>query len=362
LKKIFSGIETAAYPILSLFYVKVFDKSCRRYCKILLLFLSMFFMPTEFEFIENLRRKYALPKVGDDCAVLPKDPKTDLVITTDLLVEEIDFRLDWSKPEFIGHKALAVSLSDVAAMGTRPVWSMVSIGIPEKIWQSDFVEKFYEGYMNLAEKYGVELIGGDVSKSPDKIVIDSIAAGEVKKNKAILRSGAKVGDLIFVTGNLGGAAFALKLLENGEKIESSDHKQLLLRQLAPNPQTEIGRILGENNLATAMIDLSDGLSSDLAHICEASRVGAKIFAEKIPVESEILDSVIEIDKTSLALDGGEDFELLFTVDPKNIFHLEKEFKTHQISPIGEITANVEIVELISHQNSRILVPKGFRHF
>src|SRR5215207_2709475 len=149
LKKIFSGIETAAYPILSLFYVKVFYKSCRRYCKILLLFLSMFFvscarlqfvhMLSEFQFLENLRRKYSLTKIGDDCAVLPKDSKTDLVITTDLLVEDIDFRLDWSKPEFIGHKALAVSLSDVAAMGANPVWSMVSIGVSEKIWKSDFI-------------------------------------------------------------------------------------------------------------------------------------------------------------------------------------------------------------------------------
>ena len=163
-------------------------------------------MPTEFQFIENLKIKYSLPKIGDDCAVLPKDSRTDLVITTDLLVEDIDFRLDWSKPEFIGHKALAVSLSDVAAMGAKPVWSMVSIGVPEHIWKSDFVDEFYLGYMNLAKLYGVELVGGDISKTPDKIVIDSIAAGEVEKGKAILRSGAKVGDLIFVTGELGGAA------------------------------------------------------------------------------------------------------------------------------------------------------------
>ena len=162
-------------------------------------------MLSEFQFLENLKTRYALKKIGDDCAVLPKDSKTDLVVTTDLLVENIDFRIDWTKPELLGQKSLAVSLSDIAAMGAKPVWSMVSLGVPEKIWKTGFVDKFYEGYMNLARKYGVELVGGDVSKAPDKIVIDSIAAGEVRKNKAVLRSGAKPGDLIFVTGKLGGA-------------------------------------------------------------------------------------------------------------------------------------------------------------
>jgi thiamine-monophosphate kinase len=319
-------------------------------------------MLSEFRFLENLRQKYSLTKTGDDCAVLPKDRRTDLVVTTDLLVEDIDFRLDWSKPEFIGHKALAVSLSDIAAMGAKPVWSMVSIGVPEKIWKTDFVDEFYKGYMNLAQNFDVELIGGDISKTPKKIVIDSIAAGEVKKKKAVLRAGAKAGDLICVTGRLGGAAIGLRLLENGEKFEKSDHKNLLLRQLAPNPQAEIGRILGEKNLATAMIDLSDGLSSDLAHLCRVSQTGAKIFAEKIPTESKILDFKFEIDNFSLALSGGEDFELLFTVSPKKNFQLEKELENRQISRIGEITANVEIIELVIDNETRILAPEGFRHF
>lgn len=323
-------------------------------------------MLSEFQFLENLKSRYALKKIGDDCAVLPNNSKTDLVITTDLLVEDIDFRLIWTKPELVGHKALAVSLSDIAAMGANPVWSMVSVGVPEKIWKSDFVEKFYEGYMNLAEKYGIELVGGDVSKTPDKIVIDSVAAGEVKKNKAVLRSGAKPGDLIFVTGKLGGAAAGLKLLEAGEIFEKSAHTDLLLRQLAPNPQVETGQILGEKNLATAMIDLSDGLSSDLQHICRASGVGAKIFVDKIPVESKILDFEFRNfqveDKISLALNGGEDFELLFTVRPKKIFQLENALKNRTISHIGEASASVEIIELISTENLRILEPHGFRHF
>ena len=319
-------------------------------------------MPSEFQFIENLKRKYSLSKIGDDCAVLPKDSRHDLVITTDLLVEDIDFRLEWSKPEFIGHKVLAVSLSDVAAMGAKPVWSMISIGVPARIWKTDFVDKFYDGYWHLAEKYDVEIVGGDISKTPDKIVIDSIAAGEVKKGKAILRSGAKAGDFIFVTGEIGGAALALKLLENGEKFDESKDKNLLLRQLAPNPQSEIGEILGAKKLATAMIDLSDGISSDLTHLCQQSKVGARIFADKIPVESKILDFKFQIEENFFALNGGEDFELLFTADPKKNFHIEKELKNHRISRIGEITANVAKIELITNEKSEILKPKGFEHF
>ena len=135
--------------------------------------------------MKTSEKRFNLAKIGDDCAVLPKDEQTDLVITTDLLVEDIDFRLDWTTPEFLGHKSLAVSLSDVAAMGAKPVWSMLSIGIPTKIWKTNFVDKFYEGYFELAKKFDVEFVGGDVSKTPDKIVIDSIVAGEVEKGKAV---------------------------------------------------------------------------------------------------------------------------------------------------------------------------------
>jgi len=320
-------------------------------------------MNTEFEFLAKLKNQYNLTKIGDDCAVLPKDSKTETVITTDLLVEDIDFRLSWTQPEFLGHKSLAVSLSDIAAMGAKPVWSMLSLGVPPKIWKTDFVEKFYEGYMRLAKKFDVELIGGDVSKTPDKVVIDSIAAGEVKKGKAVLRSGAKVGDLIFATGFLGGASLGLELLENGEKFQDSNFQNLLLRQLSPNPQTEIGQILGEKNLASSMIDISDGISSDLQHICLAGQVGAKIFVKNLPVEPEILNLKSKIrDKISYALNGGEDFELLFTVDPKKNFQLQKALKNRHFSLLGEITANAEIIELIGDEKTSVLAPKGFQHF
>lgn len=324
-------------------------------------------MNTEFGFIEKLKtrlenqKKYAYVGIGDDCAVLPKDAKNDLVITTDLLIEDIDFRLDWSKPEFIGHKSLAVSLSDVAAMGAKPVWSMTSIGVPEKVWKTDFVERFYDGYLKLAKEFNVELVGGDISKTPDKIVIDSIVEGEVKKGKAVLRSGAKVCDLIYVTGTLGGAAGGLRLLEDGIRLDSAKiwQKNLLLKQLTTFPTNRQNL----SKIASSMIDLSDGLSSDLMHLCESSKVGAKIFAEKLPFHKN-LKSVSDYfdEQLNLVLNGGEDFELLFTVNPKKKLHLEKYLEYGQISFIGEVTANAEIIELVRGVKTEILEPKGYRHF
>jgi thiamine-monophosphate kinase len=329
----------------------------------------------EFEFIEKLKNKSSTIRnsqftsrigIGDDCAVLPKDAKTDLVITADLLIEDIDFRSSWSKPEFIGHKALAVSLSDVAAMGAKPYWAMLSIGIPVSVWKSDFVERFFDGWFLLAEKFQIELVGGDVSKTTDKIVIDSIVAGEVNKGKAVLRSGANVGDLIFVTGSLGGAAAGLKLLEEGFSYNSAEkiwRKNLLLKQLQPFPQVSEGLFLSENDLATAMIDLSDGLSSDFGHLCQASRVGAKIYADKIPLHKNLhLIAKSFEEKIDYALNGGEDFELLFTVNPKKNLKTENTLENRKFFCIGEITANIGVIELSVENEVKILQPRGFRHF
>lgn len=328
-------------------------------------------MKSEFEFIENLRNKISGRRVphsasrvgiGDDCAVLPKDSKTDLVITADLLVEDIDFRLDWTTPEFLGHKTLAVSLSDVAAMGAKPVWAMLSIGVPARVWKTDFLEKFYDGWLALAKKFDVELVGGDISRTPDKIVIDSVAAGEVKKNKAILRSGAKAGDLIFVTGKLGGAAAGLKLLENKIRYDAAAkiwQKNLLLKQLQPLPQIYAALDLSQDNAATSMIDLSDGLSGDLFHICRESKVGARIYADRIAFHKNLQNIANSFDeKLDFALNGGEDFELLFTVNPKRNLHLENK----HFFRVGEITPNVETIEIIINDKTEILHPKGFRHF
>jgi len=316
-------------------------------------------MKGEFDFIHRLKSRFNLGRIGDDCAVLPKDNDTDQVITADMLIEDIDFRLEWTTPEFLGHKALAVSLSDIAAMGAAPKWAMLSIGIPERLWKTDFLDLFYDGLHSLADQHSVELIGGDISRIEDKLVIDSIVLGEVATGRAVLRSGAKAGDLIFVTGYVGGAAAGLKLLENGERIAEPmpvPLRHLLFRQLQPLPQVRTAKLLQEYHLPTAMIDISDGLSSDLGHLCEASGVGAVIESDLIPVDPAI--SAVMTSSLDLALHGGEDFELLFTTDQKNI-SVAQDLGFHMI---GEITANAGIIELNASGKHSILEPKGYRHF
>ncbi|HEV8592070.1 MAG TPA: thiamine-phosphate kinase, partial [Pyrinomonadaceae bacterium] len=297
-------------------------------------------MLSEFDFIQNIKKKYGLKNVGDDCAVLPKDAETDLLVTADMLVEDIDFRLEWTVPELLGHKALAVSLSDIAAMGGRPEWAMLSVGVPENLWAGDFLEKFYEGWQSLANRFDVELIGGDVSRSPDRFFVDSIVGGSVQKGKAILRSTAQRGDAIFVSGSLGGAAGGLKLLEAGHRNKSLGEPANLLieRQLKPEPRVELGLMIRE--IASAMIDLSDGFSSDLAHLCEESNAGAII--EDVPVDPNLFENLDDESAFEFAFHGGEDFELLFTVPHEKNFAV----KDLPVTQVGFITSDAGKIEVI----------------
>ena len=306
-------------------------------------------MPGEFEFIERMRSRYHLRHVGDDCAVLPKDDLYDTVITADLLVEDIDFRLEWATPVQIGHKALAVSLSDIAAMGATPKWAMLSIGLPSELWKTEFADAFYEGWQRLAARFGVEMIGGDVSRTPDKIVIDSIAGGEVSNGKAVLRSGAKAGEAIYVSGPLGGAAGGLKLLSKGQL-----DGPLPLTHLEPLPHIIIGKQLSTHEIASAMIDISDGLSSDLGHLCKASNVGARIRRDLLPIDENLSQFFPETECLDLALNGGEDFVLLFTG--------AKELRLPGTTYIGDVTENRGSIELVDGARTSLLEPAGFRHF
>jgi len=317
-------------------------------------------MNSEFDFLSNLKSKYHLGHIGDDCAVLPMSGTHDLLVTADLLVENVDFRLEWTTPEFLGHKSLAVSLSDVAAMGGTPKWALVPVGIPGDLWKTYFLDRFYAGWHDLAGKHGVELVGGDVSRTDSGLAIDSVVGGEISKGSAIRRSGASVGDAIFVTGFLGGAAAGLNLLENGVRFDSDlsvIERHLLLRQLQPLPQVKTANILQTYGLATSMIDISDGLSSDLNHIAHASNVGARLVTEDIPIDPATA-GFPQGEPLEMALHGGEDYELLFTVDEKNILRA-KDLGFHHI---GEITANVGIIELTHNDETTILDPKGYRHF
>ena len=207
-------------------------------------------MRDEFEFIETLRERASASSsvigIGDDAAVFQTTAGKETVVTTDLLIEDIDFRRTTIPPYLLGHKALAVSFSDIAAMGARPRWSLTSIGVPNDVWQTDFGDRLYSGLFELANRYDVQLIGGDTSRTEEKIVIDSIVIGECFAGQAVKRSGAKVGDQIFVTGSLGGAAAGLRLVERGahlaeQNLHDEDSQKLdhvLLRQLRPEPGRE----------------------------------------------------------------------------------------------------------------------------
>ncbi len=317
-------------------------------------------MKSEFDFLQDLKSKYHLKHIGDDCAVLPMSETHDLLVTADMLIENVDFRFEWITPEFLGHKSLAVSLSDVAAMGGGPKWAMVSLGVPDSLWKTDFLDRFYSGWHELARTHDVELVGGDISRADGAVGIDSVVGGEVGKGSAIMRSGAKAGDAIFVTGFLGAAAAGLNLLENGHRFDSQPStitRHLLLRQLQPLPQVQTANLLQQYGLATSMVDISDGLSSDLGHILRASGVGGRIVAENIPIDPATA-GFPQGEPLRMALHGGEDYELLFTVDVENIPRA-KDLGFHQI---GEILPEVGVIEISTEGKPRILEHKGFRHF
>lgn len=333
---------------------------------------------SEFDFIDALRQRARasgqslVAGIGDDAAVLRSTPGKETVITADLLVEDIDFRRTTTPPYLLGHKALAVSLSDIAAMGARPLWSMISIGVPEDVWQTDFVERLYDGLLDLANRYGVQLIGGDTSRTNERIVIDSIVSGECTAKMAVMRSGARPGDQIFVTGSLGAAAAGLRLIERGahlaeQNLADDDSQKLdhvLLRQLRPEPRVGWGIVLGEERLATSMIDLSDGLSSDLNHLCTASNVGALIDSALLPVDDRVTELCGRraLDPLQLALHGGEDFELLFTVKPEAVARLPKRVDGVEIKRIGEITESARGVRVSEGPRVWELKPGGWVHF
>lgn len=332
-------------------------------------------MRSEFDFINSIRQRAAssiITGIGDDAAVFRSNSGKETIVSVDLLIEDIDFRRTTTPPYLLGHKALAVSLSDLAAMGSRPLMALVSIGVPEDVWQTDFVDRMYDGWLDLANRYGVQLIGGDTSRAHEHIVIDSIAIGECSAGMALKRTGARPGDQIFVTGSLGAAAAGLRLIERGahlaeqnfgdEDSQKLDH--VLLRQLRPEPRVGWGIVLGEERLATAMIDISDGLSSDLNHLCESSKVGALIDASLLPIDERVVELCGRraLDPLQLALHGGEDFELLFTVKPENVARLPKRVDGVEIKRIGTIHSASEGVKISEGSRTWDLKPGGWKHF
>jgi thiamine-monophosphate kinase len=298
--------------------------------------------------------------IGDDCAVLRLPPRCESLVTTDFSLEGIHFRRDWHPPESVGHRCLARGLSDIAAMGGDPVAAFLSLALPRNLPQA-WVGRFLSGLLGLAGKFGVTLAGGDTAESPNGILADIVAVGTVPTGNAILRSGARPGDRIYVSGELGGSAAALhqmRLQQTTKKPKRKLNPVKYPRHFFPEPRIELGRMLREKGLASAMIDTSDGLSTDLAHICEESRVGAEVEAEAIP-RARVGKPPHEV-SLELALHGGEDYELLFTA-PRNRT-IPSRIAGVPITQIGHITRNRKVFLLNRHGVGYELEPRGWEHF
>jgi thiamine-monophosphate kinase len=297
--------------------------------------------------------------MGDDCAVLRLPPHLDSLVTTDFTLEGIHFRRDWHPAEVVGHRCLARGLSDIAAMGGEPVAVFLSLALPRDLPQS-WIGRFTRSLIALAKKHGATLAGGDTAESPNGILADIVVVGSVPKGQAILRSGARPGDRIYVSGELGGSAAALLELRasSSRKSKKKLNPRYYPRHFHPEPRVELGRTLREKGLASAMIDLSDGLSTDLAHICDESHVGAELSGALIP-RARVGKPAREVD-LALALHGGEDYELLFTVPPGK--RIPAQLAVVPLTQIGHITRSRRLSITNPKNVAHELVPQGWEHF
>lgn len=291
--------------------------------------------------------------IGDDCAVLRVPTGHEILVTTDFTLEGVHFRREWHAPEVVGHRCLTRGLSDIAAMGGIPIAAFLSLALPRslsKLW----VQGFTRGLLRLAERFDVTLAGGDTAESPTGIQADIVVVGSVPKGTALLRSGAQPGDQIYVTGTLGGSSAALAALRTGTEIRPAEFPQ----HFRPVPRLAVGFFLRKRRIASAMIDLSDGLSTDLAHICEESRVGAEILASAIPrARVGETQASVELHK---ALHGGEDYELLFTA-PENKL-VPNRISGVEITLVGRVTRKKRRVLVTARGERRELKARGWEHF
>lgn len=332
-------------------------------------------VPNELALIETVRRQAGIASrgsralrlgIGDDCAVLRPSPRHEICVTTDFSLENVHFRRDWHPPESVGHRCLARGLSDLAAMGADPLAVFLSLALPAKLPQQ-WLDGFLRGFLALAARHNVPLAGGDTAQSPSiqpskegLIYADIIAVGQVPQGKALLRSGARPGDLLYVTGALGGAAAELRTFADGLRrspiprsaTPDSPH-------FYPEPRLAVGRRL--RGIATAMIDLSDGLSTDLTHLCQESKVRAVLDEATLSIHPLAAE---RDDPRSLALHGGEDYELLFSAPPST--RIPREIAGVAVHRIGLLRRQDRRQPLILLENrGKDCIPveaEGWQHF
>lgn len=326
----------------------------------------------EFGLIRNIQRlslrksSSALIGIGDDAAALKVSSSKTLLVTTDMLLEEIHFDFSFTDFHSLGWKSAAANLSDIAAMGGVPRYCLTSIGIPDHI-SVEQIKDFYRGFHSLMKTHKTVLVGGDTCHSRSEMVISVTVLGEVNKKNLLSRAGAKPGDRVFVTGTLGDSAAGLEILKKrakrqGRMVKGAEARTLIARHLRPVPRTAESRVIARSGCASAMIDISDGLSSDLSHICEQSGVGAEIRSDRIPISPALmkLSGGLTMPVLFYALSGGEDYELLFTVPPGKIKRLQS---LHMpVTEIGTIKRGKAVLLVDGSNRKRRLQPGGYDHF
>ncbi len=320
----------------------------------------------EFGLIEHLTRDFPLRNassikgVGDDCAVL-ENLEGQTLVTSDLLIEGVHFDLTYMPPRHLGYKAVVVNLSDIYAMNGRPKQILVNLAVSNR-FGVEFLDEIYEGIRTACAAYEVDLVGGDTSSSYSGLMISITAIGEAAEKEIVYRDGAKVTDLLVVSGDLGGAYMGLQLLEREKAIfksnpeiqpELTGNDYVLGRQLKPEARKDITDILSALGVKpTAMIDISDGLSSEIIHICKSSEVGVRVYEEKIPIDPTVyqLCDDFSLTTTTVALNGGEDYELLFTMD---VHDHEKIKANPNLTVIGHITEATDGMNLMTRDEKLI---------
>jgi len=328
----------------------------------------------EFGLIEHLTKNFKITQkstikgIGDDAAVISNDSLTEIVITTDLLVEGVHFDLSYMPLKHLGYKAVIVNLSDVFAMNANAEQITVSIGVSNRFPVEALVE-LYEGIHTAAKLYKIDVIGGDTTSSKTGLVISITAIGRVVKGEAVYRNTAKENDLLVVSGDLGAAYLGLQVLEREKKVfevnpqsqpDLGNYTYLIERQLKPEARQDIPKLLKDLEVKpTSMIDVSDGLSSEILHLCKQSKVGCTLYEDKIPLDQQVISACEEfkMDSTTIALSGGEDYELLFTVKMEDFPKIKG---NPNLSVIGHVTHEKEGVHLITRGDEKIpLIARGW---
>ena len=326
----------------------------------------------EFGFIDRIKplclisEENVIKPIGDDCAVYEQEGSRVGLLTTDMLVENVHFLRNNITPFELGYKTLAVNLSDIAAMGGTPCYAFLSIAIPEDV-SVEFLDELYEGMLSLGREYRVNVLGGDTSGSKTDLVLNIALLGEAERGQVLYRDGAEPGNRIYVNGCLGESAAGLELMLGDLDIKGKLREHLLNSHFKPEVFVRQGRFLAQSGVVTACIDLSDGISSDVSHVCRESGVGAVLSRSDLPVSDELREfsDITGKDPKDIILTGGEDYRLLFTVQKDKAAKLEKQFQEKFGSPlfcVGEITEGKEILLKDERGLLSRLSPTGWDHF